>query len=85
MIAIGYRQSQRDHTLFIKHSPLGCYSILKGKPGKGILFKRNGGLMLEAYIDGNYAGAIVDGRSTSRYCTFLGGNLVIRKSKNRTW
>ena len=49
---------------------------LKGTPGKGILFKRNGGLVLEAYTDADYVGSIVDRRSTSGYCTFLGGNLV---------
>ncbi|RVW66512.1 Retrovirus-related Pol polyprotein from transposon RE1 [Vitis vinifera] len=33
---------------------------LKGTPGKGILFKRNGGLVLEAYTDADYAGSIID-------------------------
>jgi hypothetical protein len=28
MMAIGYRQSQGDHTLFIKHSPLGGVTAL---------------------------------------------------------
>jgi hypothetical protein len=56
---------------------------LKGTPGKGILFKRNGGLVLEAYTDADYAGSIVDRRSTSRYCTFLGGNLVKWRSKKQ--
>ncbi|RVW64248.1 Retrovirus-related Pol polyprotein from transposon RE1 [Vitis vinifera] len=54
---------------------------LKGTPGKGILFKRNGGLVLEAYTDADYAGSIIDRRSTSGYCTFLGGNLVTWRSK----
>ena len=56
---------------------------LKGTPGKGILFKRNGGLVLEAYTDADYAGSIIDRRSTSRYCTFLDGNLVTWKSKKQ--
>ncbi|RVW23389.1 Retrovirus-related Pol polyprotein from transposon RE1 [Vitis vinifera] len=56
---------------------------LKGTPGKGILFKRNGGLVLEAYTDADYAGSIIDRRSTSGYCTFLGGNLVTWKSKKQ--
>ena len=33
---------------------------LKGNPGKGILFKKNDTLALEAYIDANYAGFMVD-------------------------
>ena len=56
---------------------------LRGAPRKGILFKRNGGLILEAYTDADYAGSIVDRRSTSGYCTFLGGNLVTRRSKKQ--
>ena len=56
---------------------------LKGALGKGILFKRNGGLVLEAYTNVDYAGSIVDIRSTSGYCTFLGGNLVIWTSKKQ--
>ena len=56
---------------------------LKGNPGKGILFKKNDTLALEAYIDTDYAGSIVDRRSTTGYCTFLGGNLVTWRSKKQ--
>ncbi|RVX15566.1 Retrovirus-related Pol polyprotein from transposon RE1 [Vitis vinifera] len=38
---------------------------LKGNPGKGILFKKNNTLALEAYIDVDYAGSLVDRRSTT--------------------
>jgi len=54
---------------------------LKGSPGKKILFKRSPDLKLEAYIDADYAGSMVDRRSTIGYCTFLGGNLVTWRSK----
>ena len=54
---------------------------LKGTPCKGILLKRNGALVLEAYTDANYAGSIIDRKSTFGYCTFLGGNLVTWRSK----
>ncbi|XP_015060300.1 uncharacterized protein LOC107006202 [Solanum pennellii] len=50
---------------------------LRGSPGKGILFKRGGDMVLEAYTDADYAGSLVDRRSSSGYCIFLGGNLVI--------
>ena len=33
---------------------------LKGTPGMGILFKRNTGLILEAYADADYAGSVVN-------------------------
>ncbi|PKU79659.1 Retrovirus-related Pol polyprotein from transposon TNT 1-94 [Dendrobium catenatum] len=56
---------------------------LKGRPGKGILFKRDRGMILEVYTDADYAGSLVDRRSTFGYCTFLGGNLVIWRSKKQ--
>ncbi|RVW52782.1 Retrovirus-related Pol polyprotein from transposon RE1 [Vitis vinifera] len=51
---------------------------LKGNPRKGILFKKNNTLTLEAYTDADYAGFLVDRRSTSGYCTFLGDDLRIK-------
>lgn len=56
---------------------------LKGNPGKGILFKKTNTLTLEAYTDADYASSLVDRRSTTRYCTFLGGNLVTWRSKKQ--
>ena len=56
---------------------------LKGTPRRGILFKRNGNTTLEAYTDADYAGSIVDRRSTTGYYTFLGGNLVTWRSKKQ--
>ena len=54
---------------------------LKGNPEKGILFKKNNTLTLEAYTNADYAGSLVNRRSTIGYCTFLGGNLVTWRSK----
>jgi len=56
---------------------------LKGSPRKGILFKRNGRLTLDAYTDADYTGSLVARRSTTGYCTFLGGNLVTWRSKKQ--
>ena len=53
---------------------------LQGNLGKGILFKKNNTLTLEAYTNADYAGSLVDRRSTTRYCTFIGGNLVTWRS-----
>ena len=47
---------------------------LKGSPRKGVLFKRNNELTLEAYTDVDYTGSLVDTRSTYGYCTFLAEN-----------
>lgn len=57
---------------------------LKGNPGKGILFKRNQNLALEVYTDADYGGSIVDRRSTTGYCTFLGGNLITWRSRKQS-
>ena len=65
------------------HVAYRVLQYLKGTPGKGILFKRNGGLILEAYTDADYAGSIIDKRSTFEYCTFLGGHLVMWRSKKQ--
>ena len=56
---------------------------LKGNPGKGILFKKNDTLALEAYTEADYANSIMDRRSITGYCTFLGGNLITWRSKKR--
>ena len=57
---------------------------LKGNPRKEILFKKNDTLALEAYTNTDYAGSIADRRSTTGYCTFLGGNLVTWRSKKQS-
>jgi hypothetical protein len=57
---------------------------LKSSPGKGLLFSRHGHLKIEAYTDADWAGSIMDRRSTSGYCTFVGGNLVTWRSKKQS-
>ncbi|KAL6323926.1 hypothetical protein AAG906_006196 [Vitis piasezkii] len=54
---------------------------LKGNPDKGILFKKNNTLALDAYTNADYAGFLLDRRLTTRYCTFLGNNMVTWRSK----
>ena len=56
---------------------------LKAHPGRGLLYKANGHLWVEAYIDADWAGSPSDRKSTTGYCTFLGGNLVTWRSKNK--
>jgi hypothetical protein len=59
---------------------------LKGCPGKGLLYTKQGNLQVECYTDADWAGSLDDRRSTSGYCAFVGGNLVSwRSKKNRTW
>lgn len=56
----------------------------KGTSGRGILFQNNEHLEVKAYTNADWGGCKVDRRSTSRYFTLLGGNLVtwnIKKQK----
>ncbi|XP_042946560.1 uncharacterized protein LOC122279793 isoform X3 [Carya illinoinensis] len=57
---------------------------LKRAPGLGILYRPNGHLRVEAFSDADWAGSPSDRRSTTGYCTFVGGNLVTWKSKKQT-
>jgi hypothetical protein len=56
---------------------------LKGCPGKGLLYTKYGVLQVECYTDADWAGFLDDRRSTSGYCTFVGGNLVSWRSKKQ--
>lgn len=58
-----------------------CY--LKATPRKWILFTPETDLKLQGYIDADYGGSLVDRRSTTGYCAFLGGNLISWRSKKQ--
>ncbi|XP_019089054.1 PREDICTED: uncharacterized protein LOC109127914 [Camelina sativa] len=58
-----------------------CY--LKGSPGQGIWMGKNNNTELVGYYDADYASDTIDRRSTTGYCTFVGGNLVTWKSKKQ--
>lgn len=49
---------------------------LKGSLGMIIIFRKGTILFLEAYMNVDYVGSMVNKRSTSGYYTFLGGNLM---------
>ena len=56
---------------------------IKGTSRKGVLFQRGNELTLEAYTYLDYVGSVDDRKSTSSYCTFLRGNLVIWRKKKK--
>ena len=56
---------------------------LKGNPGRGILYRKNGHLDLVTYTDADWAGDKDDRKSTSGYFTLVGGNLVTWRSKKQ--
>ena len=56
---------------------------LKSSLGKGLFFKKGGQQTIEAYIDADWAGSIINRKSTLGYCTYVWGNLVIWRSKKQ--
>ena len=56
---------------------------LKMTPGKGLFFKKIAKKDIELFSDVDQAGSLTDRRSTSGYCTFVWGNLVIWRSKKQ--
>jgi hypothetical protein len=56
---------------------------LKSSPGKGLMFSKNAHLKIEGYTYADWAGNILDRKSTSGYFTFVGGNLVTWRSKKQ--
>ncbi|XP_028758658.1 uncharacterized protein LOC114717616 [Neltuma alba] len=56
---------------------------LKSSPGKGLYFKKEANRGIEVFTDADWAGSIVDRRSTTGYCTFVWGNLVTWRSKKQ--
>ena len=55
-------------------------AYLKGCPRKGLHFSLTTDKTVRVYTDADFAGSIVDCRSTTRYCIFLFGSLVTWKS-----
>jgi len=62
---------------------LRILTYIKGYLGKGLLYKKNRHLWVEAFFNSSYAEDKKDRKSTSGYCTYVGGNLVTWRSKSR--
>ncbi|RVX21666.1 Retrovirus-related Pol polyprotein from transposon TNT 1-94 [Vitis vinifera] len=60
------------------------FRYLKMTPGKGLFFRKAENRDIEVYSDADWAGNIIDRRSTSGYCSFVWGNLVTWKSKKQS-
>ena len=48
------------------------------------MFSNHGHLKVEGYTDADWVGCLDDRKSTSRYCTLVGGNLVSWRSKKQS-
>lgn len=76
--------SQFMHCPYEEHLK-AAYRILrylKSCPGKGLLFKKSDSRSVESFTDADWGGSF-DGKSTSRYCTYVWGNLVTWRSKKK--
>ncbi|KAM1815735.1 hypothetical protein ACFX12_000216 [Malus domestica] len=78
--------SQFMHSPTIEHLNLvkRILRYLKGSVGRGILMAKNDNTQIMGYCDADWAGNAIDRKSTTGYCTFVGGNLVTWKSKKQT-
>ena len=56
---------------------------LKLAPEKGLFFGNHGHTQVEAFIDIDWACLVTDRRLATRYCSFIGGNLVTWRSKKQ--
>ena len=56
---------------------------LKGTPNLGIWYPKESGFNLVGYSDSDYAGSVVDRKSTSGSCQFLGSRLISWFSKKQ--
>ncbi|PON56891.1 hypothetical protein TorRG33x02_295100, partial [Trema orientale] len=57
---------------------------LKMTPDKGLFFKKGSEKRIEVYSDADWAESVTDRKSTTRYCTYVWGNLVTWRSKKQT-
>uniref|UniRef100_A0A2N9I442 Integrase catalytic domain-containing protein n=1 Tax=Fagus sylvatica TaxID=28930 RepID=A0A2N9I442_FAGSY len=57
---------------------------LKNAPGRGLFYRSSGHLRIEGYTDADWAGSPSDRKSTTGYCTFIGGNLITWRSKKQS-
>ena len=66
------------------HAAFRVLRYLKGTVGLGIAFRKTSNINIRMYTDSDFAGSLVDRRSTTGYCTFLGGNLISWRSKKQS-
>ncbi|KAI3813246.1 hypothetical protein L1987_17965 [Smallanthus sonchifolius] len=60
------------------------FRYLKGAPRHGLWYSKNDKFNLYAYTDSDYGGCILDKKSTSGGCQFLGGRLISWECKKQT-
>nr|GEU47029.1 retrovirus-related Pol polyprotein from transposon TNT 1-94 [Tanacetum cinerariifolium] len=66
------------------HAVKRIFRYLKGKPHLGLWYPKDSPFDLVAYSDSDYAGAILDRKSTTGGCQFLGCRLISWQCKKQT-
>jgi hypothetical protein len=56
---------------------------LKSNPGKGLYFKKTNDRDVSIFTDADWAGSVIDRKSTTGYCAYVWGNLVTWRSKKQ--
>lgn len=51
------------------------YNISKGHK-EGLIYKKDGHVKVKANTDTDYARSIANKRSTTKFCTYVGGNMI---------
>jgi hypothetical protein len=75
-----YQASPREsHLLAVKR----IFKYLKGTPSLGLWYPKDSSFDLVAYSDSDYAGCMLDRKSTSGGCQLLGGRLTSWSSKKQ--
>ena len=59
-------------------------AYIKQAPVKGLLYQKQGHLLVEACSDAGYAGDKADQKSHGGYATYVGGNLVTWRSQKQS-
>ena len=65
------------------NAALRVVRYLKGKPGQGVLLKRDNSLQLTGWCDSDWAGCPVTRRSVTGWMVFLGSSPVSWKTKTQ--
>ena len=66
-------QFMKDPYLLHWEAVIQIVRYLKAHPSRGLLYKANSHLRVEVYTNADWVGSLSDRKSTTRYCTFLGG------------
>ncbi|GJR96104.1 uncharacterized mitochondrial protein-like protein [Tanacetum coccineum] len=66
------------------HAVKRIFRYLKGQPKLGLWYPKDSPFDLEAYTDGDYAGASLDRKSTTGGCQFLRSRLISWQCKKQT-